>query len=86
MDELKAIKSRPNEQTVVHIQWLLDHAKAGRLRSIAAVCQWDDASVSHGYCLARDAKDMSILGTLRVLENEIAFRHTGAAEELGVER
>lgn len=61
----------PNPSVINHLEKLLAYAKAGTLRSIADVCEWDDGSVGNGYAISRHAQRVRLIGELHVLAHHL---------------
>lgn len=72
MGDLADIKDRtPNEDTVRHLEKLLEYAKSGTLRSVITLTAWDDDCVGHGWSIDGRNSRRRIIAELVMLENDI---------------
>ena len=72
MADLYDIKDRsPNEQTIAHLKQLLEWAEQGKLRSVFAVTQWDDDSVSHGWSVDGRTGRRRLIGQIELAKFDL---------------
>lgn len=65
------IKDRsPNQDTINKLEYLLERAKTGELRSVLSVCAWDDDEVTHGWSIDQRNSKRRILAELILLQND----------------
>lgn len=72
MGDLKDIKDRtPNQDTIEHLEKLLEQAKTGELRTIIDVAAYDDDSVSHGWSIDSRNSRRRLIAEVVMLQNDI---------------
>lgn len=64
-DNLVDIKDNsPNADLVSQLESMLERAKAGEVRAWAAVFEWNDASVTHGWAYEEYSARRTIVGAM----------------------
>lgn len=57
---------KPNPQLVEQLEILLKRAKNGEIRSLFSVTEWNDAAVSHGWCIDKRSNRRMILSEMMI--------------------
>ena len=73
MNDIAAVKKRPNKQLVETLEGLLDLAKRGELQGVAYCSLWDDESTSHGWAIRKGWKTSAIIGEAQMLQIQLAL-------------
>jgi len=70
MGELKDIKdTSPNDLLVSQLEKLLKKAKSGDLRSMIWICEWNNASVNHGWGVDARASERLMIAEMVMLQH-----------------
>lgn len=71
MGDVKDLKDRtPNPDTIRHLESLLEHAKAGKLRSVVCLAGWDDDCVTHGWSLDHRNTRRRLLAEMVIMQHD----------------
>lgn len=68
---LKNIKNNtPNAQLIEHLEWLLEKAKQGELRTIFNIAGWNDDQVTHGWAYDTRSSRRRLLAEMVLLQHD----------------